>query len=229
MAGCSSEREARCHRRRERLLGGSGPARPTVEAPIGAFRVSILVTSASIPRPGERTATLARHAPRRRRQAGVVDARGRSQAPPPGAPLAPGLRARRPAADGHAGVRRLERGDRAGPGRARARRAAERRAEPAGRICGRAGPARRRLAAGAGLGRWPRRAGAADGGRRAAAHELPERARHARGAARVGRRPDRQRERLHRHGRDHVRRQRRARGAGRAAAACAPARAADRR
>src|SRR4029077_6306303 len=50
----SSEREARCPRRRERLLGGPGPARPTVEAPIGALRVSIHTYLRAIPRPGER-------------------------------------------------------------------------------------------------------------------------------------------------------------------------------
>ena len=76
------------------------------------------------PARGSARATLARHAPRRRRQAGVVDARGRSQTPAPGAPLAPRLRARRPAADRHAGLRRLERGDRPRPGRARSRGAA---------------------------------------------------------------------------------------------------------
>ena len=127
---------------------------------------------------------------------------------------------------GHARVRRLERRDRARPGRARPRRAAERRAEPAGRLGGRAGPAGRRLAARAGLGRRPGRPGAADGRRRAPPHELPERARDARGAAGLGRRADRQRERLDRDRRDHVRRQRCAGRAGRAAAARAPARAA---
>ena len=67
--------------------------------------------------------TLARHAPGRRRQAGIVDARGWAPAPAPRAPHTHRLRARGPAADRHAGLRRLERRDRARPRRARARRA----------------------------------------------------------------------------------------------------------
>ena len=86
-----------------------------------------------------------------------------------------------------------------------------------------------RVAARARRGGRSRGPGAADGRRRATAHELPECARDARGAAGMGRRPDRQRERLDGDRRDHVRRQRRARRAGRAPAARAAARPADRR
>ena len=109
-----------------------------------------------------------------------------------------------------------------------------RRAEPAGRLGGRPGPA---------AGAWQRAlAGSArSAGRRRAAQvlltadDVRRRTSYLNARAtleallRLGRRPDRQRERLDGDRRDHVRRQRRARRAGRAAAARAPARAADRR
>ena len=73
------------------------------------------------------------------------------------------------------------------------------------------------------------RPGAAHRRRRHPAQPLPQRPAHLREAARARRRADRQRERHRRHHRDPVRRQRPARGAGRAPRARRPARAAQRR
>ena len=141
-------------------------------------------------------------------------------------------------AGGSAGAaRRPRRGHRRAVARGRARCASSRRArspsasggwprraaDAAGRAAGRRGRRPGAAAGGvgrrAGPGRRARRPGAADRGRGAPPRVVPQRPRHPAGAARLGHHARRQRERLHRHRRDHVRRQRRPRGAGGGAAA----------
>ncbi len=97
-----------------------------------------------------------RDAPRRRRQAGLLDARGRPETAAPGTSRAPRFRARRSAADRHARLRRLEWRDRARPRGARARRAAR----ATCRTCRPPPPWGRGCSPAPGSERSPRRAGA---------------------------------------------------------------------
>ena len=126
------------------------------------------------------------------------------------------------------GGRRVERGHRLRPERARSARAPRAHGRAAGGVGRRPGTSVRGVCAALRPARVHGRAGPAHQHRLCPAPQLRQRTRHAAPAAGLARRADRQRERHDGHRRDRLRRQRRARGAGGDHAARRPAPAAHR-